>query len=188
MSAGGGYSSSAGNTRDIPHWAQQYFQAAGPQGMRSLNDFNQAGGSNGPLRDQAATTLSNEVTGAYLDPSNDPALQKIEANTQTQANLQYANDVNQIEGQAAKTGAYGNSGVPAAEAQAGVQLAADVGGQTAQLENQNYQQQAGLQAGAIGQAGGWNQQTLNDYLQMLNALRGISGSTSSSGYSANITI
>lgn len=190
MSAGGGVSSSSTATKDIPKWALPFFKSTVAQeGQSALDQFNASGGaSNGPLGAAGANTVMQEVSGANLDPSNNPTQQAVDANTQAQAKQQFAGDLNAIEGNANAAGMLYNSGVPAAEADAGQKLATGVAGVTTAADQNWVQQQAGIQAGATGQAGTYNQTQLNDYLQMLNALRGISSSSQTGGYSANITI
>lgn len=190
MSAGGGVSNSTSSTQQIPSWAKGFFQSSLiPTGQNSLNQFDSSGGaSDGTLGAEGAATVGQEVTGANLNPANNPAQQAVDANTQAQAAQQFQSDEGAIQGNANASGMLYNSGVPAAEAQAGQQLATGVAGVTNQADESWVQQQAGIQAGATGQAGTYNQSDLNDYLQMLNALRGISSSTATNGYSANITI
>ena len=188
MSAGGGVTNSTSATKDIPKWAMPFFESTVmPTGQSALNQFNAQGGTGGTLNTDAATTIGNEVTGANLNPASNPTQQEVDANAQAQAQQSYAGMEDQIQGQANQSGALFSSGVPAAEADAAQKLATGVAGVTNQADQSWVQQQAGIQAGATGQAQGFNQQSLNDFLQMLNALRGGAANTGTSGYSANIT-
>lgn len=175
-----GTSNSSSGSKNFPSWAKGLMTSLAPLGQQAEAQYNPAGG---PLTQQANTQLSSEVAGTDLNPATNPAIAQIEGDTQQQAQQQFAGDVNQIEGSANAAGAYGNSGIPAAEAQAAQQLATGVGAQTANLENTNYQNERQIQAQAVPQAQAVNTQNLNAFLAIQNAIRGLTSQQSTDSFS-----
>jgi len=166
-----GGSQGSSTSSSLPRWAAGLVQSAVPVGQESLANYNPTG----PLYNEAATTLGQEVTGANLNPETNPAVQAVNQATQAQANQQFQTDMGQIKGAANAGGNLYNSAVPAAEAQAAEQLATGVGAQTANTGLQSYLQNLGIQANAVPAAQGFNQQQLNDALQIIAAMRGWKG-------------
>lgn len=175
-----GTSNSSSGSKNFPQWAQGLMRSLAPLGTQAEAQYKPAGG---PLTTAANSTLMNEVTGANLNPANNPTEQEVNAQAQQQGQQQFASDVDQIEGAANATGAYGNSGVPAAEADAAQRLSTGIAGITNANDQNWVNQQVNLQAQAVPQAQQVNVSNLNALLAIQNAIRGLTSQQSTDSFS-----
>jgi hypothetical protein len=171
--------STSTTTKNLPKWATQYGKDFLSVGEQALSDASSSTGT--ALKEQSAGVLSQELSGT-VDPTLQATINSQNAITQQQASQQLGTDVNKMFGQANQAGALYSSGASAAGADAAQKMATNVAGITDARQASAQTDALNRQASAVSQGQQWNQQSLNEALQIANMLKGSSSSLSSNNY------